>query len=229
MSSYFKAAELCGLRANTEGFKRAAHRSIASSSPASLREEAAAVAQREAQDVVTAIGARPPPTDTIEVEDGLLPFASDRRQHLRELDESAADVAEREARDQSDYQQERKVQAQRYQQLQIELQAERDAEEERMREHAAQEAAVKQSQEETREKLREAYGPCFLWNRTPIERDVSLSMRGSNNTSVNTSSLPLEESPSRQRREDVIERSVDRALKLTPWMLPVNDSSNLVA
>jgi hypothetical protein len=221
MSSYFKAAELCGLRANTEGFKRAAHRSIARSSPAALRQETEAVAKREAHDVVTSIGARPPPTDPIEIEDTLLPFAGDRHQHVRQLDESAADIAEREGRDHSDYQQEQKVQAQRLHQLHLELQAERRAEEERMRELAAQEEAVRRSQEETREKLREAYGPCFLWNRVPPEQDVSMSFRSNNVSSEN--------SPSRQRREDVIEKSVDRAMKISPWLLPSNDSSSLVA
>jgi hypothetical protein len=213
MSTYFKAAERCGLRANTEGLKRAAHRCVAGSTPAPLRQETAVLALKEAHDVVVATGARPPPTETIEVDDALLPFSAERLEHRRQLEESTCDISLREGKDLSDFQQEKKVQTQRERELQEALQAERDAEQERQRLRAEREAAVRQMQEETRQKLRDAYGPCFLWNTSSSDGDAqSLS---SSQVSSSDASIP--------RRRDIIEASVDRSLRSMPWMTISNE------
>lgn len=212
MTSYFKAAERCGLRANTEGFKRTAHRSLACSTPAQLRAETAALAARESLAVVAAIGARPPPTGTIEVEDALLPYSESRADHLRRLQESADDIAIREGKDLSDYQQEQKVQAQLEDELRRALESEREADEQRRRDDAAREAATRQSQEDTRQKLRDAYGPCFLWNEAPPTDGEARRCAPAGN----------------RRLQDAIEASVEQSMRSMPW-LTSNDTAEIVS
>jgi hypothetical protein len=163
MSSYFRAAEMCGLRSNTEECKRVARRTVSSSTPLELQQETMLRAVKESV-AVAATGARRPPCDLVVLPSSELPFAADRVVFERHLTESEEDIASREQKDLLDFQQRAKVEREAQRALEEALAAEIAAEEELRRQKNEEERATHEEHERVRHELRETYGRCFLWN-----------------------------------------------------------------
>lgn len=170
MSSYFKAAEICGLRSNTEASKRLARRTVPSTAPAALVEETLSAAAAEADAVASGLGVRRPSADVVFLPERELPFSSDRVEFHSHLVESEFDVKTREEKDWSDLAQRQKLERMEREALERALLEEQRRLEEEEAEQLAKEEAHRDAQARAREGLRATYGPNFLWDAAAMQR-----------------------------------------------------------
>lgn len=170
MSSYFKAAEICGLRANTDAAKRIARRTVPATAPAHLVEETKAAAAAEADAVADALGVRRPSASVVVLPEPLLPYADDRKSFVSQLAESESDLHAREEKDWSDLQQRQKVERLEQEALQRALAEERERLEKEAYERQQREEEHRAAQARAREQLRGTYGPNFLWDADQMQR-----------------------------------------------------------
>jgi hypothetical protein len=170
MSSYFKAAEICGLRSNTEASKRLARRTVPSNAPSALVDETLTAAAAEADAVAASLGVRRPSADVCVLPEAELPFSSDRAAFHSSLVASEVDVKGREEKDWSELAQRQKVQRMEQEALEAALLEERLASEAEARKQAEMEAAHREAQHRARESLRATYGPNFLWDAESMKR-----------------------------------------------------------
>lgn len=168
MSSYFRAADRCGLRINLEECKRVVHRTVVETTPTEILAETEKTAADEAHSFVKATRGRLPDSTPITIEEAQLPLYDERQAHLDKLRQQSNDIARLERRDHDDYQQRAMAQAKKDQILQEALCDEQRRAQEALERQRQSEVLSDERRGMVRQQLRSAYGPSFMWSESRI-------------------------------------------------------------